>query len=43
VNRVGMTTDQHLLREKRDSLVKKHVEAENRHDVGASIATFHNG
>jgi len=43
VNRVGMTTDQHLLREKRGSLVKKHVEAENRHDVAASIATFQHG
>lgn len=30
-----------ILREKRESIVKKHVEAENRHDVDASIATFH--
>ena len=29
------------LREKRDSVVKKHVEAEDKHDVSASIATFH--
>jgi predicted SnoaL-like aldol condensation-catalyzing enzyme len=30
-----------LLREKRESIVLKHVAAENRHDVDASIATFH--
>lgn len=35
-----MTTEQHLLREKRDYVVMQHVEAENRHDVDASIATF---
>jgi hypothetical protein len=29
-------------REKRESIVLKHVAAENRHDVDASIATFHN-
>ena len=36
-----MTTEQQLLRDRRESVVKKHVEAENRHDVAASIATFH--
>jgi len=41
VNRIDMTTEQQLLREKRDSVVKKHVEAENRHDIDAAIATFH--
>jgi steroid delta-isomerase-like uncharacterized protein len=41
VNRIDMTTEQQLLREKRDSVVMKHVEAENRHDFDAAIATFH--
>lgn len=36
-----MTTEQQLLREKRDSVVKKHVDAENRHEVDAAISTFH--
>ena len=36
-----MTTELQLLREKRDSGVMKHVEAENRHDVDAAIATFY--
>ena len=35
------TEQQQLLRDRRESVVKKHVEAENRHDVAASIATFH--
>ena len=29
------------LRERREALVRAHVEAENRHDVDATIATFH--
>jgi hypothetical protein len=33
-----MTTEQQLLRNRRDSVVKKHVEAENRHDVDSAIA-----
>ena len=41
MNRIDMTIEQQLLREKRDSVVMKHVEAENRHDVDAAIATFH--
>ena len=36
-----MSTEQQLLRQKRNSVVIQHVEAENRHDVDASIATFH--
>ena len=32
---------QQLLREKRDSIVKKLIEAENRHDVNAALAAFH--
>src|SRR5574341_1656709 len=35
-----MTIDQQL-REKRESVVNRHVEAENKHDVVASVATFH--
>jgi steroid delta-isomerase-like uncharacterized protein len=35
-----MTTEQQLLRNRRYSVVKKHVEAENRHDVDSAIATF---
>jgi steroid delta-isomerase-like uncharacterized protein len=41
MNRIDMTTEQQLLREKRDSIVKKHVDAENRHDIDAAIATFY--
>jgi SnoaL-like polyketide cyclase len=29
------------LRERRAAIVRQHVEAENRHDVEATIATFH--
>lgn len=36
-----MSTEQQLLRQKRNSVVFQHVDAENRHDVDASIATFH--
>ena len=36
-----MGTEQQILREKRECIVKQHVDAENRHDVVASIATFH--
>jgi predicted SnoaL-like aldol condensation-catalyzing enzyme len=40
-----MTTEpkhqQQLLREKRESIIKRLIEAENRHDVNASIAAFH--
>jgi steroid delta-isomerase-like uncharacterized protein len=36
-----MSTEQQILRGKREYVVKQHVEAENRHDVVASIATFH--
>jgi steroid delta-isomerase-like uncharacterized protein len=36
-----MSTEQQILRDKREYVVKQHVEAENRHDVVASIATFH--
>lgn len=35
-----MGTEQQILREKREYVVKQHVDAENRHDVVASIATF---
>jgi steroid delta-isomerase-like uncharacterized protein len=34
-------TAEQALREKRDLIVKKHVEAENKHDVDAAIATFY--
>ena len=34
-------TEQLQLKEKRDLIVKTHVESENRHDVDAAIATFH--
>lgn len=36
-----MSTEKQLLRQKRNSVVIQHVEAENRHDVDASIATFY--
>jgi steroid delta-isomerase-like uncharacterized protein len=36
-----LTTGQLQLKEKRESIVQKHVAAENRHDVDAAIATFH--
>lgn len=37
-----MTTEkQQSLREKREAVVLEHVQAENRHDVAASVATFH--
>jgi steroid delta-isomerase-like uncharacterized protein len=29
------------LRQRREAIVKQHAEAENRHDVAATIATFH--
>jgi steroid delta-isomerase-like uncharacterized protein len=29
------------LRERREAIVLEHIDAENRHDVGATIATFH--
>jgi hypothetical protein len=29
------------LRQRREAIVKQHVEAENRHDIDATIATFH--
>ena len=34
-------TGGHSLRERREAIVLEHVEAENRHDVEATIATFH--
>jgi limonene-1,2-epoxide hydrolase len=36
-----MATQQQSLREKREAIVLEHVNAENRHDVAASVATFH--
>jgi steroid delta-isomerase-like uncharacterized protein len=35
------TEQQRSLREKREATVLEHVDAENRHDVAASVATFH--
>jgi steroid delta-isomerase-like uncharacterized protein len=35
------TTEVQALRERREAIVREHVEAENRHDVEATIATFH--
>jgi steroid delta-isomerase-like uncharacterized protein len=35
------TTDTKTLRERREATVLEHVAAENRHDVEATIATFH--
>lgn len=35
------TEQQQSLREKREAIVLEHVDAENRHDVAASVATFH--
>jgi steroid delta-isomerase-like uncharacterized protein len=35
-----MSTEQQVSRQRRNSVVIQHVEAENRHDVDASIATF---
>jgi len=29
------------LRQRREAIVNQHAEAENRHDIGATIATFH--
>jgi hypothetical protein len=29
------------LRQRREAIVRQHAEAENRHDVEATIATFH--
>jgi steroid delta-isomerase-like uncharacterized protein len=37
---VAVTAEQSL-RERREAIVTEHVEAENRHDVGATIETFH--
>jgi predicted ester cyclase len=34
-------TEKQSLRERREEIVLKHVAAENRHDVEATIATFH--
>jgi len=34
------TSQQQSLREKREAIVKEHVNAENRHDADASVATF---
>jgi steroid delta-isomerase-like uncharacterized protein len=34
------TTDVQALRERREAIVREHVDAENRHDVEATIATF---
>ena len=34
------TEQQQSLREKREAIVLEHVDAENRHDVAASVATF---
>jgi steroid delta-isomerase-like uncharacterized protein len=33
--------DEQSLRERRQAIVREHVDAENRHDVAATIATFH--
>jgi steroid delta-isomerase-like uncharacterized protein len=35
------TEQQQSLREKREATVLEHVDAENRHDVAASVGTFH--
>jgi steroid delta-isomerase-like uncharacterized protein len=35
------TTEVQALRERREATVNEHVEAENRHDIDATIATFH--
>jgi steroid delta-isomerase-like uncharacterized protein len=35
------TEQQQSLREKREAIVLEHVDAENRHDVAASVATFY--
>lgn len=35
------TTREQSLRQRREAIVMEHVAAENRHDVGATIATFH--
>lgn len=35
------TEQQQSLREKREEIVLEHVNAENRHDVASSVATFH--
>ena len=35
------TEQQQALREKREAVVLEHVQSENRHDVAASVATFH--
>ena len=34
-------TDKQSLRERREAIVNEHLAAENRHDVEATIATFH--
>jgi hypothetical protein len=34
-------SDEQSLREQREATVLKHISAENRHDVEATIATFH--
>jgi predicted ester cyclase len=36
-----MSAEQLILREKREHVVTQHVDAENRRDVVASVATFH--
>jgi steroid delta-isomerase-like uncharacterized protein len=35
------TTEEQDLRERREAIVNEHIDAENRHDVEATIATFH--
>ena len=35
------TTAKQTLRERREGVVMEHIEAENRHDVESTIATFH--
>jgi steroid delta-isomerase-like uncharacterized protein len=38
---VKSVADEQSLRERREAIVREHVDAENRHDVAATIATFH--
>lgn len=36
-----MSANNNSLRERREALVREHIDAENRHDVEGTIATFH--
>lgn len=38
---MSVSTDTMMLRQRREAIVQEHMDAENRHDVDATLATFH--